>query len=248
MLDALRDLPTRLRRVAASDTYLPQIDGLRLIAIIPVLFWHGTLRGDRAIDPRHHLTALESLLSAWRLHGHAGVGIFFFLSGFIIAYPFLAGRPPKISSFYLRRLTRLEPPYFICMIVYGAILFASHHPGASKGSLLNHLLASLTYTHGLIYLDSSSIYPPAWSLEIEIQFYLLSPPDHRHLYVYSIEYKDLGRRSFDHSADRYQQHRHQLLWRTQHRSLHDPALRLHIHGRDHMLRVDDIEKLLSRRP
>jgi peptidoglycan/LPS O-acetylase OafA/YrhL len=38
-----------------------------------------------------------------------------------------------------------------------------------------HYLASITYTHGLIYHKWSPIDPPTWTLEIEIQFYILAP-------------------------------------------------------------------------
>jgi peptidoglycan/LPS O-acetylase OafA/YrhL len=41
--------------------------------------------------------------------------------------------------------------------------------------MLPHLGASLTYLHSLVYRELSSINPVAWSLEIEVQFYILAP-------------------------------------------------------------------------
>jgi len=106
----------RLRRPTASTTYVPQIDGLRFLALVPVLVWHAGLRGER-FHAAHSGAALavDERISYWLPHGHLGVFIFFFISGYIIAYPFLAGRAPSLSSFYKRRLYRLEPPYILAM-------------------------------------------------------------------------------------------------------------------------------------
>src|SRR5215470_3611838 len=94
------DLPRRLGRVTSRGDYVPQIDGLRFLAILPVLFYHAGLRGARiSPDP----TVNEALMSAWLPMGGLGVSLFFFISGYIIAYPFLSGRAPRLADFYKRR-------------------------------------------------------------------------------------------------------------------------------------------------
>src|SRR5262249_39039226 len=109
--------------------------------------------------------------------GHFGVNLFFVISGFILAAPFakraLNGQPaPGLKSYYLRRVTRIEPPYLLCMIV----IFLIHWEQRCKGlQVVSNLIASLFYSHGLIYGRESLINGVAWSLEIEIQFYLLVP-------------------------------------------------------------------------
>jgi peptidoglycan/LPS O-acetylase OafA/YrhL len=47
--------------------------------------------------------------------------------------------------------------------------------GESTQGRLPHLVASLLYAHNLMYASGSSINPVAWSLEVEVQFYLLVP-------------------------------------------------------------------------
>ena len=47
--------------------------------------------------------------------------------------------------------------------------------GASARMLLPHLLASLVYVHNLVYGTGSTVNVVAWSLEVEVQFYLLAP-------------------------------------------------------------------------
>src|SRR5258708_25991447 len=104
------DLPRRLGRLTSSGAYVPQIDGLRFLAILPVLFFHAGLRAARITpDP----TVNEALMSAWLPMGGVGVSLFFFISGYIIAYPFLSNRPPRFADFYKRRLLRLGTPCLI---------------------------------------------------------------------------------------------------------------------------------------
>ncbi len=107
-------------------------------------------------------------------HGLRGVPLFFAISGFILGRPFAqhyirGAEPPRLKSYFLRRLTRLEPPYIISMLVFFALLALSgRHETA-------HLLASLAYVHNLIYAAPSTISSVAWSLEVEVQFYCLIP-------------------------------------------------------------------------
>ena len=73
----------------------------------------------------------------------------------------------------MRRLTRLEPPFILCLFLcFGLALVRLHKP---FGEVFAHFLANLTYTHTLVYHALSPINPVLWSLEVEAQFYLLMP-------------------------------------------------------------------------
>jgi peptidoglycan/LPS O-acetylase OafA/YrhL len=109
--------------------------------------------------------------------GHFGVLLFFVLSGFILAVPFAGaalggGAPVSLRSYYLRRLTRIEPPYVINMLACFALIWATN-PG--RAVFVPHLAASLLYLHGPLYGEGSWINGVAWSLEVEVQFYVLMP-------------------------------------------------------------------------
>jgi peptidoglycan/LPS O-acetylase OafA/YrhL len=110
--------------------------------------------------------------------GHYGVQLFFMISGFVLALPFAShrlanGRPVQLRAYFLRRLTRLEPPYIVAMLGLSVALIVRHR--YSLDQVLRHLGPSLLYIHNLIYGQGSLINTVAWSLEIEVQFYCLAP-------------------------------------------------------------------------
>jgi peptidoglycan/LPS O-acetylase OafA/YrhL len=103
--------------------------------------------------------------------------IFFVISGFILGLPFLKalsnGSKISLKKYFLRRLTRLEPTYII--ILTGLLFVNMLVPFAKEANLLPHYFASIAYCHNIIFGVASIINPVAWSLEVEIQFYILLP-------------------------------------------------------------------------
>ncbi|HEX8818152.1 MAG TPA: acyltransferase [Terriglobales bacterium] len=167
-------LLTRFSRVTTTGRLIPQIDGLRFAAIGLVILFH--LNGYLVAKwPIAGSLGQSSWLAQSALVGFRGVELFFVISGFILALPFaghhlVGGSAVNLRSYYLRRLTRLEPPYVVTLILL--FLLTVVVQGKSAARLLPHLLAGLTYSHSLIYGAPNGI---AWSLEIEVQFYLLVP-------------------------------------------------------------------------
>jgi peptidoglycan/LPS O-acetylase OafA/YrhL len=168
----------RIRRVTRDGRWIPEIDGLRFVAIASVLLFHlsGELqqRSGRiiSIDPRY--AGLFHLID----NGECGVSLFFIISGFILALPFarhlLQGTGAvSLRKYYLRRVTRLEPPYLLSVLLF-MILLAGY---AHRFNLdeFRHGAATAFYLHGLIYGKLTPINPVSWSLEVEIQFYIAAP-------------------------------------------------------------------------
>ena len=115
----------------------------------------------------HHVNANEaipSLIAATRF-GHAGVDVFFVLSGFIILFVHRAdiGRPERASSYMSRRFTRLMPIYWIALAITVAMIAVSSSPMPSTFAVL----WSVTLL--------PSLYDPvlgiAWTLQHELVFY-----------------------------------------------------------------------------
>jgi peptidoglycan/LPS O-acetylase OafA/YrhL len=117
----------------------------------------------------------ESVVTSVLVKGWIGVDVFFAISGFILGLPFSRhfrlGEPAvALGPYFLRRLSRLEVPYVLSLLL--AFLALGMLSGAWPWT---HLLASCFYVHGLVFGDHSAVNPVSWSLEIEVQFYCLAP-------------------------------------------------------------------------
>ncbi len=173
-----QSLIERGRRVTSSGSFIPEIDGFRFIAVVWVLAYHISVEVVKHAPAQMAAQADGSWLLAWLRTMNFGVQLFFVISGFILSYPFarhycLNAARPALGKYYLRRLTRIEPPLLLNLtLLAGLILLAKK---ADFSQVLPHYLASVTYTHNLIYHDLSTINFVTWSLEIEAQFYLLAP-------------------------------------------------------------------------
>ncbi len=111
--------------------------------------------------------------------GAHGVEIFFVLSGFVIAHS-LRNNELSLASlgrFILRRQVRLDPPYWAALVLgLGALWMRNHLPGVQRQPMPSapELLLNATYLHELFRLPKeSAVLEVAWTLCLEIQFYLV---------------------------------------------------------------------------
>ena len=159
-----------LSRRMTGGRYLPEVDGLRFFCIVPVVLAHLAI--SVAQDAGGQRTFLARLLSS----GSFGVEFFFLISGFILTAPFIRARRDgtkvPLGSYYLRRLTRLEPPYLVALLLIGGAWAISN---GGLGANIGHLAAGTVYGHGLLYEGYNPLFTIGWSLEIEVQFYVLLP-------------------------------------------------------------------------
>lgn len=167
-------LARHLSRVTSSGEFIPEVDGIRFLAILAVLVFHTAIdvyiaRGAFSAGwAEHHGMLLHLIGMGW-----FGVEIFFTLSGFIVALPFARralqdGAAPDLGRYYLRRLTRIEPPYILSLT---AMYLLSSKPG----HFLADYLASLFYSHQYIFATYNPFANVTWSLEVEVSFYILAP-------------------------------------------------------------------------
>lgn len=168
----------KFKRITYSTYYIPEIDGLRFLALFSVIaichiphyfdeyFYQGQLIKSR-------------YWNSFIIEGTTGVSLFFAISGFILSLPFARWRfnhENKISlrKYYLRRITRLEPPYFILLIILFIVQIFIIERYSFK-QLFPSFVSSLFYVHTIVYQQFPLVLPLAWSLEVEVQFYILAP-------------------------------------------------------------------------
>ena len=93
--------PASVAATGSKLPYFPGLDGLRGIAVIAVLFFHGGF--------------------SWAVGGYLGVSTFFTLSGFLITSLLLAERTTtrsvNLRAFWGRRLRRLMPASLAALVV-----------------------------------------------------------------------------------------------------------------------------------
>jgi peptidoglycan/LPS O-acetylase OafA/YrhL len=187
----------RFRRVTSSGDFIPVVDGLRFLAIAGVLathingvFFNLTAAGQWAAHENDLL--LRFIANAGR-----GVELFFVISGFILALPFAryhltGGREVRLRSYYLRRVTRLEPPYLLVLLgllVVYLVLADATNRDLSRLDILSSVGASAIYSHYFFFGEPSLVNGPMWSLEVEVQFYVLAP-----LFAFVFKLPRVGRR------------------------------------------------------
>jgi len=159
---------------------IPQLDGLRGIAIGMILIWHFFLV-PIVIAPR---TFLAYVMIPTRL-AWTGVDLFFVLSGFLIGGILLDAREASnyFSVFYTRRFFRIVPVYFLCFggvfvlsMLLGSLpvrkfdwVFADHLPWLSFPFFFQNFWMAARNTLGSYGLGAT------WSLTVEEQFYLTLP-------------------------------------------------------------------------
>jgi peptidoglycan/LPS O-acetylase OafA/YrhL len=146
--------------------YRPEIDGLRAIAVLPVLFFHAGFE----------------LFGG----GFVGVDIFFVISGYLITSIILKEKLANtftIRNFYERRARRILPALFFIMFCSIPAAFVLMTPSELKDFGLSLSATSLFGSNILFWQDSGYFAGPnelkpllhTWSLAVEEQYYLLFP-------------------------------------------------------------------------
>jgi peptidoglycan/LPS O-acetylase OafA/YrhL len=146
--------------------YRPALDGLRALAVVAVLLYHGGV--------------------PWAAGGFLGVDVFFVLSGFLITSLLVQEwtRTGRIAlrAFWLRRARRLLPALLLVLLAVAAYSLAA---GQQQARLRGDALATVGYVSNWWFMVSGQSYfdqfvAPSplrhtWSLAIEEQFYIVFP-------------------------------------------------------------------------
>jgi peptidoglycan/LPS O-acetylase OafA/YrhL len=160
-----------IQRPAWLPSYIPELQGLRGLAVLSVVFYH--------CHPRLVGTPVD-YASLW---GWAGVNLFFVLSGFLITSILLESSNPEsrnrktyFRNFYGRRALRIWPVYLLVLIVVylNAPWFIG--PTITQAIKTAPWLAYIFFVQNLFHLALPPAVGPTWSLAIEEQYYFLWAP------------------------------------------------------------------------
>ncbi len=154
---------------------VPELDGLRGLAILAVLAFHGF-----NMMP---VGAVDRVVAAMVTLGWCGVDLFFVLSGYLITGILLRakGKPGYAWNFYGRRFLRIFPPYYLFLAFFFFIwapTLMRHYPAIED--LMIHQAWNWVFLgnfHQMWHRASptSEHLNHLWSLAIEEQFYLVWP-------------------------------------------------------------------------
>ena len=147
---------------ASPQTYRPEIDGLRAVAIVSVVLYH----------------AWPSVVPG----GFVGVDVFFVISGYLITRIIVA---PNFSfaHFYRRRIRRIFPALLVVLAATVALGQTLLPPNEYR-NLLRYAIGGGLFVANIVAYGNDSYFSGAselkplvhlWSLGVEEQFYLLWP-------------------------------------------------------------------------
>jgi peptidoglycan/LPS O-acetylase OafA/YrhL len=160
-----------IQRPSWLPNYLPELQGLRGLAILGVVLYH--------CHPRREGTWMY-YGSLW---GWSGVIVFFALSGFLITSNLLGSldKPHSMHSFHARRALRILPLYALVLVVcyWQAPWFIG--PSTWDAVKAAPWLAYLFFVQNLFHLTLPPVIGPTWALAIEEQYYFLWAPAVRFL-------------------------------------------------------------------
>lgn len=161
---------------------VPELDGLRGLAILLVLVFHYVSQEGAAARG-----SLPALLQRFVIMGWTGVDLFFVLSGFLIGGILMDAResPTYFKTFYVRRFFRIIPIYYVWILLYLALIGIA---GAQVTRLSNSgirppinfgIYGHFLFLQNIVVYSFSGIagawFGHLWSLAIEEQFYLVAP-------------------------------------------------------------------------
>lgn len=179
-----------MEKTLGNSDHVKSLDGLRGLAIILVLLAH-LVREKFLIE---HFPIIGPIITKLSLLGLTGVSLFFVLSGYLITNILLNAKNKKnyFRNFYIRRILRIFPLYYISLLIVFFILpliinFSAESTYLKSNQIwLWSYLSNFPPVAGIWNLSKQFALGHFWSLSVEEHFYLIWP-----LIVYKVKLKNL---------------------------------------------------------
>lgn len=161
-----------------ANTRIPELDGLRGIAILLVISFHYI--NNQLVNNHGHISNIITKLTSF---GWVGVDLFFVLSGFLIGNILIVNKrsPKYFTTFYVRRIVRIIPNYFLLLCIFGLLwmlsMFSGNYFFADHGSIPFWTYFLMVHNFFMAHYNSlgNRALSITWSIGIEEQFYLIFP-------------------------------------------------------------------------
>jgi peptidoglycan/LPS O-acetylase OafA/YrhL len=160
----------------SSSSYLPNLTGVRGLAAVWVLAFHGWQfsNGPSLVLP---LPGFVLDLTPLFKCGYFGVDLFFVLSGFLLSMPFhraaLERKPwPSLKQFWIHRCRRVLPAYWLQLLILAA---AFAWLGQFERITPRILVAHVALVQNIVPWLVPLLNPVYWSMPIEWDFYIVLP-------------------------------------------------------------------------
>lgn len=142
-------------------------DFLRGVAILGVVTFHVYA----IFDP------YSSVVSVVAPMGVYGVQLFFIVSALTMCLMWQrrASEDRPVLKFYVRRILRIAPPFWLAMLGYIALNGVGPSQWSPDGIGARQILLTLTFLHGYLPDTINSIVPGGWSIAVEMTFYAVFP-------------------------------------------------------------------------
>jgi peptidoglycan/LPS O-acetylase OafA/YrhL len=150
---------------------MPELDSVRGLAILMVLFYHGFATRQNA----DAFSGFPKLFVRFVSPGWTGVNLFFALSGFLITGILLDSKhhPHYYRRFYLRRALRILPAYYVLLILLA--LLGRYGMQGENVSFAFLGLSAIYLANVTGFFGIPMQFGILWSLAVEEHFYLLWP-------------------------------------------------------------------------
>ena len=175
-------MANKLSRKDTIPGYIYALDGLRAVSLILIFIFHSWQQSWIFYQIKLPNDKFLLNLELFQRYGYIAIDSFFVLSGFCLFYPiartmFGESKPTTWKEFYIKRLRRILPGYYLMLILLLIFPILSYHPFDihSTSEMIKQYGLHALFLHIYNKSTTMTVIGTAWTLGIEAAFYVIFP-------------------------------------------------------------------------